>query len=77
MSRSDFFRTHGADDQQGRAGVEAQQVVQPLQRVLIAPLQIVEQQEQRLLSAEGGASQRLEELLALPLLGQRFGVRDV
>jgi hypothetical protein len=76
MSRSDLFGSHGADDEQGRARVEAQHVVQPLQRVLIAPLQIVEQQEKRLLS-EGGVRQRLKELLALPVLGQRFRVRDV
>ena len=45
MGRRQFFRAGAPNDEQSRQGVEAQQKMQPCQRFLIAPLQVIEQQE--------------------------------
>ncbi len=67
----------GADDEQPRPRIEAQEVVQPLQRFLVAPLQIVDQQQQRLACLQNCTGQALEESLAWPILGQRLRVGQV
>ena len=45
MVRRQFFLAGAPDDEQSCRGVEAQQKMQPFQRFLIAPLQVIDQQE--------------------------------
>jgi hypothetical protein len=77
MLRRHFFSPNSADDQQTRVWVEAQQKVQPFERLLVAPLQVVDQQQQRLRRGEHSACERLEESLALAVLGHRFIRRQI
>ncbi len=77
MLISHFLRAQRAHQEQRCLWVEAQQVVQPFQRLLITPLQIVEQQQQRLARGQGRSRQRLKQVLALPTLHEWAGVRQV
>ena len=77
MTGSHVFRANSAHDEQSRLTVKAQQVVKPLQCLLIAPLEIIDQQHQRLGSGKHGAGQGLEKPLALPMLGEPFGPREI
>ena len=45
MVRWQFFLAGATDDEQSCHRVEAQQKMQPFQRFLIAPVQVIEQQE--------------------------------
>ena len=61
-----LFGAHCAQDQKLRPRLEAQQVMQPFERVAVAPLQIVDHQQERvrtpgrLLAPENGSRQCLE-----------------
>ena len=50
-----FVLAGATDDQQSCHGIETQQKVQPFQRFLIAPLQVIDQQELWLWCEEDGA----------------------
>ena len=56
---------HGADDEAARAGRRAQEVLEPLDRVRVRPLQVVEDEHQRRGRSER-LRQRLEEAQPLP-----------
>jgi hypothetical protein len=46
--------------------IEAQEVVEPFERLLVTPLQIIEEQQQGLRRKQNRSRQCLEEALALP-----------
>jgi len=57
MVFANFLRTHRADDQQWRPGIEAEQILEPVQRLAVDPLHVIqEQQERRPALARGGSS---------------------
>lgn len=60
-----------ADQEQRSPGLTAQEVVQPLQRVAIAPVEVIQQQDQRLVGRPDRVPQRFEQPRAAPRLGAR------
>ena len=54
------------DDEDRRRGVRAQEVTEPVDRLLIAPLHVVEDKEQRRLAGEHRARDALEQAGAVP-----------
>ena len=67
---------HRADDEAARVGRRAQEVMKPLDRVGVRPLQIVENEHERRGRPER-LRQRLEEAQALPALELLFRCRNV
>ena len=53
--------------------IEAQQVVQPLEGFPVAPLQVVEEEQQGLACSQDGSCQGLKQTLPLPCLGEWAG----
>ncbi len=45
MRVGQFFGTERAHDEQAGGGIEAQEVVQPCERLVVTPLQIVQEQQ--------------------------------
>ena len=62
-----------AENEDGAARLKAQQEMQPLQRLLVTPLQVVDPQQQRRRRGEHAARQRFEKALAPPVLGDGLG----
>ncbi len=56
----------GTHDQQWPLWVEAQQVVEPLQRLAAAPLQVIDDQDLGLAGAKHSLGKGLKEALATP-----------
>src|SRR6185437_269094 len=77
MLGANFLRARCAYQQEGRVGCEAQEKVQPLQRFFVAPLQVVDEQQQRAGSRTYGACERLKESLALPIFTDWQGRRQI
>src|SRR5579885_168224 len=71
------FQARAANDEQTRGRIEAQEEVQPFERLLIAPLQVIDQQQQWLRHGEYGLRERLEEPLPLAILADRLGMWQV
>src|SRR5579864_6121578 len=71
MASVHFLRAQRCDKQQWSVLPKMQQEVQPFQRLPVAPLDIVEQQEERFMPANHSARECLEHMLALPVLRQR------
>ena len=67
------FGARGTRDEQPGVTVEAKQEVQPLQRVEVAPLEIVEHQQQRPVGGHDGTGKRFEEHAPLPVLDASRG----
>ena len=63
--------------EQPRAGLGAHEVVQELERLKVAPLHVVGDQQQRRGGGEERPGDRVEEPLAVLALGQRLGGREV
>ena len=70
VSAAGLFGPHRADHQDSWGGIAAKQGMQPFERVGIAPLQVVDQQEQRPARLVEGRVQGGVEVAALPALGQ-------
>ena len=77
MSREHLLRAHSSNDEQACVRRKAKQVVQPFQCLRVAPVQVIQHEEQRLTGAEQRTREGLEEALALPALPQFRGTRDV
>src|SRR5262249_58142953 len=56
-----LFRTRRAQDEQPRSGIEAGEEMEPLEGLAVAPLQVVEQEQQGGRRREHGSGQALEE----------------
>jgi len=62
----------GGEEQQARVHAVIDQIEQPVERLGVAPLQVVEQQDERLRVRRHCAQQGVVEMLALPAFGQRL-----
>jgi hypothetical protein len=62
-----------SDDERRRLGRGFDQILQPGQCLGIAPLQIVEDQQERVRLSGEATTQRFKETFLLPTLGQRCG----
>ena len=71
MGGVELLRTRGPEDEQSRSGFEPAQEVEPLDRLAVAPLQVVDEEEQGRRSREHRPGQALEE--AQPVAELRHG----
>ena len=65
------------DDEQRRPRLRAQQVVQPAERLGVAPLHVVDREQQRPALCDDGARQRVQQPRAFPVRGQRRRGREL
>ena len=73
MTIIQLFNSSCACDEQLRLRLQTQQVVQPLHCFLVAPLQVVDEQQQGMRTTQYGAGKRLEKVVALPTFIQGRG----
>ena len=83
MSGQQLLRTHRSDEEQACRQLKTQQVMQPLQSLVVTPLQIIEQEQQRLTveavaspCPQHGTCERLKKVLALPPLRHGSGTEQ-
>src|SRR3954451_15054203 len=76
MALIHFLGTQSADNKQTRLRVETQEIMQPFQRLLVTPLQVVQHQQKRLAGGQNGVGQGFKETLALPTLAHGFRARQ-
>ena len=67
----ELLRTRGPEDEQARLGIEPGQEMEPLEGLAVAPLQVVDEEQQRRRSRERRPGQALEE--AQPVAELRHG----
>lgn len=72
MAAAGFFGADCPHDERLGGGIAAEQEMEPFERVGVAPLQVVDHQQERLARAAHGGDEGLEEMVALPALGQRL-----
>ena len=74
MFAARLFRPHRPEHQNAGRGGRGQQSVEPLERVGIAPLHVVQIQQQRLPALSESGAQRFVEMQPLPAFGERTGL---
>src|SRR5579884_4100668 len=76
MAGHDFLGAYRAHEEQSRTLVEAQQIMEPFQSLVVAPLQVIKQEQQGLAGIQYSASKRFKEMPALPSLGHSSGTSE-
>ncbi len=74
MFAAGLFRPHRPKHQNASRGGRGQQRVEPLERIGIAPLHVVEIQQNRLAALSESGVQRFVEMKPLPAFGERTGL---
>src|SRR5690348_5807542 len=77
MPWQDLFQARRSQEQELCVWLMPQQIMEPLQGFLVAPLQVVQQQQQWLRRAEQRVCQSSKELLTLPAFGQGSRPREI